>query len=177
MRKSVVLFMLLLVSFVLNAQNRVNFKLNTDCQYEVSGTNKNYYVFQYEGESQASLFNKTLIGVTKTFVSAKDVVSKVENSLISINSTHRIEYYLAGIVKVVNNVTYVVEFEFKEGRLKVNAPTIVSISNQKGETPPISDFLLTTSGELSSSADKYLFVNDIINNILANIKQNSSDDW
>ena len=166
--------MLSLVSF---AQNRVNFTLDNSCRYIISGSTNDYYVFQYEGESQSALFNKALIGVTKTFVSAKDVVSKVENSLISINSTYIIEYYLAGIVKIENHVNYIIELEFKDGKIRINAPTIVSIRDKKGETAPIRDFMLTSSGELADNWERFLFVNDVINSILSNMNTSSSDDW
>ncbi len=177
MRKFYFTLVIGLLSLVSFAQNRVDFTLDNSGKYIISGSTNDYYVFQYEGESQSALFNKALIGVTKTFVSAKDVVSKVENSLISINSTHAIEYYLAGIVKIVNHVNYIIELEFKDGKIKINAPTIVSIRNRKGEIAPISDFILTPSGERADNWVRFLFVNDVINNILSNIKTTSSDDW
>ena len=178
MKRLVLLSVLAMMTLVTSAQSRVNFTLNTRCEYIIHKDSvKTYYVFPYEGESQSALYNKALIGVTKTFVSAKDVVSKVENSMISINSTYHFDEYLAGgIVKMSYDVNYVVELEFKDGKIKVNAPTIVSIRSN-GRNADIRDCILTTDGRLSRGWTNYLFVNDVINNILANIKTSSNDDW
>ncbi len=178
MKKFVLVSMCGLFAIFSFAQSRVNFTLNNRCEYIIKGAEKDFYVFPYEGETQAALYNKALMGVTKTFVSAKDVVSKVENSMISINSTHRIEYYIAGgLVKVINDVNYIVEMEFKDGKIKVNAPQIVAIRNNKGQVAPTRDFLLNSSGQLATGWERYLFVNDVINNILSSIKKSSNDDW
>jgi hypothetical protein len=177
MNKSLLIMVLVLFTMAINAQNRVHFTLSKSCTYVKPNSDTSYYIFNYEGESQASLYNKALIGVTKTFVSAKDVVSKVENSLISINSTHVLSYTIGGIIPTKNYVNYVVEIEFKEGRIKVNAPTIVGIRNAKGELSPSRDFILSTTGELGIGWEMYLFTNDVINSILANLDKKSSEDW
>ena len=177
MKKLFLLLLMGIFTIISNAQSRVNFTLNTNCEYIIHKDSlKTYYVFPYEGESQAALYNKALIGITKTFVSAKDVVSKVENSMISINSTHRIEHIIAGLIKMTYDVNYVVELEFKDGKIRVNAPTLVSIRSN-GRAATIRDCILTNSGELANGWEEYLFVNDVINNILAQIKPNSNDDW
>lgn len=124
-----------LFTIAINAQNRVHFTLAKSCTYVNPNSETDYYVFNYEGESQASLYNKALMGVTKTFVSAKDVVSKVEKSIISINSTQVLSYTIGGLIPAKNYVNYVVEIEFKEGRIKVNVPTIIGIRDAKGELP------------------------------------------
>lgn len=176
--KKICLFLLLgMLTIAVNSQNQVNFTLSKTCHYVVPNSDKDYYIFNYEGESQSSLYNKALIGLTKTFVSAKDVVSKVENSMISINTTKVISYIIGGILPTKTYMDYVVEIEFKDGRIRVNAPTIVSMRNSKGEAGPPSNFMIAASGELSIGWDKYLFVNDVINNILLSLEEKSSDDW
>jgi len=178
MRKAFLVMVLGLFTMAINAQNRVHFTLDKSCTYVKPNSETNYYVFNYEGESQASLYKKALIGVTKTFVSAKDVVSKVENSMISINSTQLLSYTIGGLISTKDYVNYVVEIEFKEGRIKVNAPTIVGIRDANGElAPSTSYYLLTPSGELGLGWERYLFINDVINSILASLDKKPSEDW
>ena len=179
MKKVLSVAFLGLFSIITYAQNRVNFTLNDQCQYYIKNSDKNFYVFNYDGESQASLYNKTLVSITKEFVSAKDVVSKVENSLISVNSTHKLEYYLSGpiAIKSVSYVNYVVEFEFKDGKVRVNAPTLVRIGDKNGHFVKPTESMLNSYGKLGTGWEKYLFVNDIINDVLSNIKNRSSEDW
>lgn len=171
--------LLFFVLFVMSskAQTKVNFTLNKKCEYIITDSLKNYYVFYFDGNTQSTLFNKVLIGVTKTFLSAKDVVSKVDNSLISINSTHRIvDNLLDGLIVMTYDVNYIIEFEFKDGKIKVNAPSLVSIKLD-GEDSIIDECLLTPSGELAKGWEKYLFVNDIINKILTYVNPITNDDW
>lgn len=169
--------LLVLLTMAINAQNRVKFTLDKSCTFVIPNSETNYYVFNYEGESQATLFNKTLIGATKTFVSAKDVVSKVENNMISINASHVLANTIGGLISYNIYINYVVEFEFKEGKIKVNAPKIISIRDADGELAPTKDFILSSSGELGTGWEKYLFVNDVINSILCNLDFKSSNDW
>jgi len=177
--KKILLFSIIsLCAFFVNAQYRAAFVIDKNtCQYVVPNSEKNYYVFNFEGESQSSLYNKALMAITKTYVSAKDVVTKVENSMISINSNKTISYMIGGILPTSNYVNYVLEFEFKDGRMKVNAPTIVQIRNKDGEPGRTRDFLINGKGELAQGSELYLFVNDIINNILNNMRSSSNDDW
>ena len=180
MKKILVLVLLPLACIAVFAQNKVNFMITApDGKYVIEGSDKNYYVFYYEGQTKEQLYTKTLVGVTKTFVSAKDVVTKVENSMISINSIKVDSYILGGLVPIKRTISYNLEFEFKDGKIKVNTPELVYVKDKDGNIGRISDFICSNRNrnELGTGWERWLFVNDVINNILANINKEDSEDW
>lgn len=66
------------------SQNPIEFKLQSDGTFRtVDG--KEFIVIQKDGKSASELYNEVLQSVTLQYNSAKDVVSKVDNSVISIN--------------------------------------------------------------------------------------------
>lgn len=164
--------------FVYGQSERVDFTINLNCEYEVPNSEKNFYVINFENVSQTELYTKALMAISKQFVSPKDAISKVENSLISVNSVHTISYLLADIIPVKYIVNYVFKMEFREGRMKIDPPYIASIMNGKGEHLNIEDCILSRNKDsLSGSWQNYLFVNDIINNILSEMSNDASEDW
>lgn len=118
------------------------------------------------------------MAVTRDFVSAKDVVSKVDNVMISVNAVHRFtERYSA--FSLTYDVNYTFQMEFKDGRVRINAPQIISIKDQYGERVSFSDCATSsTTGEvLESSKREFSFVNGVINRILSSMGGRSRDDW
>ena len=58
MKRLALLSVLATVTLITFAQSRVNFTLNTRCEYIIHKDSvKTYYVFPYEGESQSALYN------------------------------------------------------------------------------------------------------------------------
>lgn len=169
-----------MVNIAVFAQNKVNFMVTApDGKYVIENSDKNYYVFHYEGQTKEQLYAKTLVGVTKTFVSAKDVVTKVENTMISINANKVNSYLIGNMFPTQNTINYNLEFEFKDGKIKVNAPEIICVKDKNGKVGRISDFLCKSDNryELGLGWERWLFVNDVINNILSNINSEDSEDW
>ena len=71
------------------------------------------------------------------------------------------------------------QMEFKDGRVRINAPQIISIKDQYGERVSFSDCATSsTTGEvLESSKREFAFVNGVINRILSSMGGRSRDDW
>lgn len=159
-------------------KNKVDFTLTVDCKYSIPHSYIDYYVFEYEGISQSELYQKALIAITKTFVSPKDVVSKVENTIISINSNHDLSHSEGGLFWVSEVINYVIEFEFKDGRMKVSAPYVPNVYVD-GHHTTFRNVLISSRGDrLVSDWKRYLFVNDVINAILYNIQTSiQGNDW
>ena len=171
--KTTTLLMLLFVATLSFAQSNVNFSVNKYGTYEVPYSSNDYYV-----QTQSQLYTSALKAITRDFVSAKDVVSKVENEMISVNAIHRFtESYSA--FSLTYDVNYTFEMEFREGRVRINAPHIIRITDQYGDRVSFSECATSsTTGELlESSKREFSFVNNVINRILSNINSRYNDDW
>jgi hypothetical protein len=86
-------------------------------------TSKNYIVVELQNKSKADLFKQTLIYLNKTYRSPKDVISQVENESITVNG-----YSNTAIRRNkmhVFDMNYTINFEFKDGKIKINAPDFV----------------------------------------------------
>jgi hypothetical protein len=44
-----------------------------------------YYVFEFEGKTQKELYDEVLLKINTSYVSPKDVLSRIENVSISLN--------------------------------------------------------------------------------------------
>ena len=90
-----------------------------------------YTVIQQNGSSAADLYNRVLLSVERQFKSPKDVISTIANQQISINAIY------PDIVKVkgfsgMADARFIVVFEFKDNRMRVIAPKILSFNNEYG---------------------------------------------
>lgn len=178
MKKITFIVLLLLIATMSFAQGRVDFSVNKYGSYEVPYSSNDYYVITFPSQTQSQLYTAALKAVTRNFVSAKDVVSKVEDEMISVNAIHRFtENY--GAFSLTYDVNYSFEMEFREGRVRINAPRIIRITDQYGERVSFTDCATSsTTGEvLESSKREFSFVNGVINRILSNMGSRYSDDW
>ncbi|MCR5070143.1 MAG: DUF4468 domain-containing protein [Prevotella sp.] len=98
--------------------------------YFVSNDGKEYIVIPYEGKSAQALYNRIKSNVTMLYNSAKDVISTSENSVISIKGYEKNAGYrpVAGFgYNVYFDISYVLKFMFKDGKIRIDAPTILSV--------------------------------------------------
>jgi hypothetical protein len=178
MKKTTTLSMLLFIATLSFAQSNVNFSVTKYGTYEVPFSSNDYYVITFPNQTQTQLYTSALKAITRDFVSAKDVVSKVENEMISVNAIHRFtESYSA--FSLTYDVNYTFEMEFRDGRVRINAPNIVRITDQYGDRVSFTECATSsTTGELlESSRREFSFVNNVINRILSNMNSRYSDDW
>ena len=126
--KKVLFIFLVMFSSQIMAQT---FQLTPNGFVDSSNIEKNFIVKDFNGESQEQLFKKALMSIGKNFVSPKDVISKVEYSQITVNCILKnvtARHPLGMNLPFDMNLNIV--FEFKDGRMKINAPTIINIYQQ-----------------------------------------------
>lgn len=82
---------------------------------------KNYLVLEFPNKTKEELFNETMIYLTKNYVSSKDVISKVDNEVITINAYSSIPVTV-GFQKYTNR--YTISFSFKDSKVKIDSPTV-----------------------------------------------------
>lgn len=178
MKKTTLLLIMLSITALSFSQGSVNFSVTKYGSYEVPYSNNDYYVITFPNQTQSQLYTSALMAVTHNFVSAKDVINKVDNVMISVNAVHRFtEKYSA--FSLTYDVNYTFQMEFKDGRVRINAPQIISIMDQYGERVSFTDCATSsTTGEvLETSRREFAFVNGVINRVLSSMGSRTNDDW
>lgn len=128
MKKYFVIALALMLTIGANAQTKndsINFKSNEKGFFKTeSGTN--YYVIPVAGKSAHDLYNDLLCRVARIFKSPENVTEKmVEDRAIIVNAqvNELVEAY--GGVREWFDFFYRFEFNFKDGKIRVNAPDII----------------------------------------------------
>nr|DAP46221.1 MAG TPA: protein of unknown function (DUF4468) [Caudoviricetes sp.] len=172
-----------------NAQKTVDFKLQADGSFVNSSDGKNFVVIPFDGKTKDELYSETLVAVTKLYNSPKDVISKVEGEVISINGISQNCVVLKAMmgIKVAFSIQYVLQFQFKEGKLRVDAPVISRFfSDTAADISPFSGWLEAQSVFKKGKAnpkkqgtidDFNNTLNGLINNIISNMGNKSEDNW
>ena len=168
------------------SQNPIEFRLQSDGTFRtVDG--KEFIVIQKDGKSASELYNEVLQSVTLQYNSAKDVVSKVDNSVISINGIASDCVTLSGMlgVKILFSIQYILQFQFKDGRIRVEAPVLSRLfTNNAPDIKPISGWLKVQNvfkkgkpnpKKQSTIDDFEKTVNGLINRIIN--PQKVKEDW
>lgn len=160
-KAAILILLLSFLSFLgssVASQNTVKFAINSDrTKYTIPNSPKDYYVLNYENQSQESLFNKVLNGIYKTNAMSQDYwlrsidLKAVGNSFISVPGQFLTQ------TPDQHSIHLTLEFEFLPGKIKVMPVLDNDPDHQKYN---LSDFLV---------------VNTIINDILSEV--NSTEDW
>lgn len=128
MKKYFVIALALMLTIGANAQTKndsIIFKSNEKGFFKTeSGTN--YYVIPVAGKSAHDLYNDLLCRIARIFKSPENVTEKmVEDRAIIVNAqvNELVEAY--GGVREWFDFFYRFEFNFKDGKIRVNAPDII----------------------------------------------------
>lgn len=109
----------------INAQKTVDFKLQTDGNFTNTVDSKSFAVIPYNGKTQNELYLDISTAITKLYKSPKDVVSEVENEIISIKGfcPDCIAVKTPGM-KLHFGVEYILKFQFKDEKIRIDAPIV-----------------------------------------------------
>jgi hypothetical protein len=91
---------------------------------------KSYYVMDSLKLSKNDLFKKSVLYFNKQFASPKDVISSVDGESLTLNFIDRYKIIMGSLWNV--NVTYTIDF--KDDKVKISAPHINKIYNDKFST-------------------------------------------
>ena len=183
--KKILLF-LFLFPIITRAQD-LQFVLTPAGLKSASDTTKDYLVLEIPGKTKADLYTRMLLYLNKVYVSPKDVISKVENESITITG------YASGVVQRnyyhVFDINYTVNCEFRDGKIRLNAPTF-RLTNTQG--PNLQKFLLVSNGGYGlefgiwntslklrhekAKEDLENFFNTFTSRLIAGMKK-EGDDW
>ncbi|MGB4776136.1 MAG: hypothetical protein WBP45_13235 [Daejeonella sp.] len=185
MKNLILLFTLILIAKSSFAQ----FELTPNGFVDKSNKEKDYIVLNFEGKSKVDLYKKSLVFLNKLYVSPKNVISAVEGEAISINGVEKNSIRRTGMHRFSNN--YTVSFEFKDGKIKVNAPGFKLTSFAAGHEQTLylvysgfsidgSEFgIYSKKGELKNEKaknDLETFFNTYLTNLETELNS-KSDNW
>lgn len=188
MKKLILLFVMCIVAWSVDAQI-VDFNLQSNGKFINKSDKKNFVVIPFENKTSNELYNDVLKAITKIYNSPKDVISKVDGDIISINGISENFTYLTGKVvfgiktTVFFSIQYVLQFQFKDGKIRIDAPIIVRFfTDTNPDISPFSGWLSTQRIFNGENPVKKDIVNDFnnsmnkaINNILFEIS--NKEEW
>lgn len=190
MKKITLLMFAALIFFGnIHAQKNVDFRLQADGNFINEADGKNFTVIPFDGKTKENLYSEVLVAVTKLYNSPKDVISKVDGEVISVNGISQNCVVLKAMmgVKVAFSIQYVLQFQFKDGKLRVDAPVVSRFfSDTAPDISPFSGWLEAQSVFKKGKAnpkkqgtidDFNNTLNGLINNIISNIGSKSEDNW
>lgn len=152
MKKLISLFLLLAPFFPSLGQKYFTL---TETGLKPSGDPEARFIVIEKAGSQQELFTTFKSFVAGYFVSPKDVMSEVDNSMITINgiSTDDIMAKKAlGYIQIKMNYTIV--FHFKDGRVRVDVPSINKMTGESSST--IWQLTLTKDDDYDLNYDRFV---------------------
>lgn len=185
--KRIILFALLTLPVIANAQ----FSLTINGFVSSNDSSKNYIVYEYTNIPKEKLYINVLKFITSNFKSAKDVVSKVDNEVISLNAFQPKQIY----AKTQNyDINYNLVVSFKDNKIKIDKPIFECTTFAYGKTYRL--IMSGSNGGFGSEVTIGLFKKDgkqnqektityiesFINGLCNQIKtaasdSNNSDEW
>ncbi|MCK0203363.1 DUF4468 domain-containing protein [Ornithobacterium rhinotracheale] len=126
--KKIFLLMCAITSFTLFGQK---FTLTPEGFVNTDDTSKKYVVLEFPGKSQEELYNSFLINLNKRYKSAKNVISSVAPSIITINAKSANPIRRTSMHSFTNEYTETISF--KDGKVKVDAPIFKLFTTDYGK--------------------------------------------
>lgn len=160
-----------------------HFMVNTDGSFKTSD-DKPYYVINRGKKSAHQIYTELQANVAKIFVNPSKVMSGVQDKIIVINGLSRNFYNMGSIYKY--SMLYRIEIQVKDGRLRVNLPSINyftietkvgSLADAQYETKNPKECLALSMGETDFMNRINSVINTTVNEIIFGVETSTDDDW
>lgn len=86
----------------------------------------NYYIIEYNGKTASELYNNVLSSISAIYKSPDKGLSKVDNVSVSVTALAEVETVVNDKFTALNKFDYTLHFLFKDGKIRVNAPSFDS---------------------------------------------------
>lgn len=96
--------------------------------YFAADDGKDYIIYHQEGKTAKELYDMVCVNANRIYNMPQRVMSTVEGKSVSIRAYSNTCMYNYFMGKFFYEVCYNLLFEFKDGKIKINAPVINSIS-------------------------------------------------
>lgn len=164
-------------------------KLTSDGFVNADDNTKNYIAIDFPEKTQSQLYKSALMYLNTLYVSPKEVLSTMENEVITINGVGEFRAKCATGIPIDFRVNYTISLKFKDGKMRIDIPSINSISAPgvkmylSGAGSMMGDTLVIfkKNGEVKREDAKIaleLYFNQYFSNIIEKINGSDTDnDW
>lgn len=171
-----------------------DFTLTADGFVSKNDESKNFIVVEMDG-SQQELYKKAKNYLMKIYRSPKDVLSESEPETITINGISKdvVQKKALGMVVISYDMNYTVVLMFKDGKIRIDAPTFSLASYQtkttrlllKGKSnggfgAEVINTIYNNNGKLKEKYAKEqleLYFNSYIHALVKGMKETENNDW
>lgn len=160
-----------------------NFKILSDLTFKRKDGTNNFYVINFPKKTAHQLYMDILSHIASIYSNPDYVTSKVEDRTIVVNGYARditsSKDYGGSFIAI--DLEYKLNFQFKDGRIRINAPIAQDIYSRRGShTNKVSEYGDITSGYLSvlgtKSSEAEKDINEYINKLISTIIYGVQDD-
>ena len=180
--KKLLLIAMCIITLCGNAQSIISFQL-TETGSFVSEEGKDFIIVPFEGETAHQIYQKLFVNASALYKNPSQVISVVEDASISIRGySQKITYTKFLLEKKWISGFYNLNFQIKDGRVRVSAPIIDEIEEGTVKTR----FSWTVEGWYKKGKPKEkakerielveFNMNSLINAILGTTKTNT-EEW
>lgn len=184
--KKLLLTLMCLTVMSLGAQNVVSFKLTPNGSF-ISEDGKGFVVVPFEGKNAHQIFQQLAVNVNALYKNPSKVMSVVDDASITIRAyDDQISYIKDFIQKFWIGGYYNLNFQIKDGKVKVQAPIIDEEMTKTVDNSRVKDFSKMVNNWYKNGELKDKFkaqveytennINSLINKILESAN-NNSEDW
>lgn len=168
--KRILLSIMLIFPFIICAQTPVNFTMRMDGTF-LDPENKSYTVVEFPGRSAKDLYDEVLMNVLYSYVQPADVVSYVPEKMIKVRGYKSgTKFTDSDNITRSGDMYYTIIFYFKDGKVKVMAPSLENIKYKDGVSLRSTEITPQQLAELynNSGNNDYKFLNLFMNNSIIN---------
>ncbi len=170
-----------------NFAQGIDFRIQPDGSFLSKQDSKNYIVLNYPNETKNELYTRILTAVTRLYNSPTDVINKVDGEIISVNGSKRncISIKALGLT-LLRSIDYNLKFQFKDGRIKIDAPIVGCFNEPEDPITPVGEWNdingVFKKGVANPKKQKTIDdfndnINDIILDILDEADASKNNDW
>lgn len=133
MKKILLSLLICLFCTIANAQ----FKLSINGFVDSNDVSKDYIVYEIKEKNQERLYTDVLKFINTSFKSPKDVINEVQAEMITISGFQPEKIGIGKIMGMyagVYDLRYNITIRFKDGKIRIDAPTFECTSFSSGKT-------------------------------------------
>jgi len=157
-----------------------SFKINQNGNF-VSDENKSFIVVEYADKTKQELYNMVKQNIMVSYVNPDKVISEDGISVISVNGHGTICKFKTGGITSYYKGFYTLSFQFKDGKIRINAPTII----MEGAMKNIASWyafkrLWDKDGKIKEEKQEYYnYINENIQSLITTliIDKSVDEDW
>lgn len=148
------------------------FKLCGNASFMTLDLLSNYIIIDFKDKSRNKLYDNIFMTVNKMYSNPRESINSIENSLIQVNGYKKDVSCFNGR-KI--SISYKLEFEFKDNRIKIAAPFITNIWDDNVKINSSSEYIKSVIWGTYAISDIELYINTILSLVI--LETNKINNW